>query len=71
MSGPARYYLYIPVWATGRPPQGGSSDYSDPPGSGSPSSVYSTPDSSVPASYETTWDWAQTTGPGGTPTLTT
>lgn len=24
-SGPTRYYLYIPVWATGTPPQGGGS----------------------------------------------
>ncbi|MFN5956597.1 MAG: hypothetical protein ACK462_01495, partial [Planctomyces sp.] len=75
-NGPTRYYLYIPVWATGRAPQGGgSSNYSTPSGS-TPESTYSTPTStpSMPASYSTTGDVIYTTGPGwgggGTPTLT-
>jgi hypothetical protein len=70
--GPTRYYLYIPVWATGRAPQGGgSSNYSTPSGS-TPESTYSTPTStpSMPPSYSTTGDVIYTTGPGGTPTLT-
>lgn len=51
-NGPTRYYLSIPVWATGRvphPPGGGSmwgGNYSTPGGSGStPESTYSTPTS--------------------------
>ena len=65
--GPTRYYLYIPVWATGRAPQGGgSSNYSTPSGS-TPESTYSTPTStpSMPPSYSTTGDVIYTTGPGG------
>ena len=61
--GPTRYYLYIPVWATGRAPQGGgSSNYSTPSGS-TPESTYSTPTStpSMPASYSTTGDVIYTT----------
>ena len=56
--GPTRYYLYIPVWATGRPPTGGgSSNYSTPSGS-TPESTYSTPTStpSMPPSSSTTGD---------------
>ncbi len=72
--GPTRYYLYIPVWATGRAPQGGgSSNYSTPSESPDSSySTYSTPTStpSMPPSYSTTGDVIYTTGPGGTPTLT-
>ena len=71
--GPTRYYLYIPVWATGRPPTGGgSSNYSTPSGTDTPDSSYVTPTStpSMPASYSTTGDVIYTTGPGGTPTLT-
>ena len=68
--GPTRYYLYIPVWATGRPPTGGgSSNYSTPSGS-TPESTYSTPTStpSMPSSYSTTGDIIYTTGSGGTTT---
>ena len=72
--GPTRYYLYIPVWATGRAPQGGGlSNYSTPSESPDSSySTYSTPTStpSMPPSYSTTGDVIYTTGPGGTPTLT-
>ena len=73
MSEPTRYYLYIPVWATGRAPQGGgSSDYSTP--TPQSSSEYETPVSSTPSSnpesYSTTGDEIFTTGPSGTPTLT-
>ena len=45
--GPTRYYLYIPVWATGRAPQGGgSSNYSTPSGS-TPESTSRRPDGDV------------------------
>jgi hypothetical protein len=63
-----RYYFYIPVWATGRAPQGGgSSNYSTPSGS-TPESTYSTPTSTpspptMPPSYSTTGDVIYTTGP--------
>ena len=30
--GPTRYYLYIPVWATGRAPQGGGTHRAQPRG---------------------------------------
>lgn len=71
--GPTRYYLYIPVWATGRPPQGGGSSenstLSTPESTSStPSSTPTTP--SMPSSYTTSGDWHVTTGSDGTPTLT-
>jgi hypothetical protein len=59
--GPTRYYLYIPVWATGTPPQGGgSSQYSS--GSGSAPSETQSSSPSMPSS-----EAGLTAGPVTTP----